>query len=112
MTFRLGQRQIFCARLASHLVSFDLKRDLLAFGKAGKSSPFDGADVNEDVVSAIVGLDKPEPLLAIEPLYSTCRHSLLQRASRVTITRFKIQLDDVFGKEPAGAFKKAQRLIE
>jgi hypothetical protein len=30
----------------------------------------------------------------------------------VTITRFKIQLDDVFGKEPAGAFKKAQRLIE
>jgi hypothetical protein len=32
--------------------------------------------------------------------------------SRVTITRIQIQLDDVFGKEPAGAFKKAQRLIE
>jgi len=30
----------------------------------------------------------------------------------VTVTRFQIQLVDVFGKEPAGAFKKAQRLIE
>jgi hypothetical protein len=31
---------------------------------------------------------------------------------RVTVTRFQIQPVDVFGKEPAGAFKKAQRLIE
>jgi hypothetical protein len=48
----------------------------LTFCQAGKSRSFNGADVNEHIVSAIVGLDKSKTLLAIEPLDSTRRHFL------------------------------------
>jgi hypothetical protein len=73
-----SQRQIFRANFASHLVGLDFEGDLLAFSKAGKTRPFNGADVNEHIVSATTGLDKAKTLLAIEPLDSTCRHFLLQ----------------------------------
>jgi hypothetical protein len=60
----------------------------LTFRQAGKPRLFNRADVNEYIVSAIIGLDEAKTLLAIEPLDSTCRHSLLQSTSRATITRF------------------------
>ena len=75
-----GQRQIFRAALAPHLVGLDFEVDLLAFGEAGKARALDGADVYEHIVAAVVRLDKPEAFLAVEPLHSTCRHFLLQSA--------------------------------
>jgi hypothetical protein len=107
----LSGPQVFCAALTAPGVNFDFVRKLLTFSQAGKSRAFDGADVNEHIVSAIVGLNKAKTLLAIEPLNCACRHFLLQSVSRVRITRFH-STDDVFGKEPAGAFRKGQRLIE
>jgi hypothetical protein len=107
----LSDPQVFCAAFAAPGVNFDFVRNPLTFCQAGKSRAFNGADVNENIVSAIVGLNKPKTLLAIEPLNSTCRHFLLQSISRANITRFH-STGDVFGKEPAGAFRKAQRLIE
>src|SRR3974377_2360101 len=55
---------------------------------------------------------KPKPFWPLNHLTVTVGSFFPKAFSRVTITRFQIQLVDVFGKEPAGAFKKAQRLIE
>jgi hypothetical protein len=104
--------QIFCAAFTAPGVNFNFVRNLLTFRQAGKARPFDGADVNKHVVSAIVGLDKAETFLTIEPLDDTCRHSLLQKSISRDHHAINIQLVDVFGKEPAGAFKKEQRQIE
>jgi hypothetical protein len=82
-----SQRQILRADFTPHFVRLDLEIDLLTFGKAGKTRPFNGADVNEHIVSAVIGLDKAKTLLPIKPFHSTCRHVLLQSTSRVTITR-------------------------
>ena len=80
--------QVFCAAFTAPGVNFDFVRNLLTFRQARKPRPFNRADVNEHIVSAVIGLDKAETLLAIEPLDSTCRHFLLQSTSRATITRF------------------------
>src|SRR5664279_5593057 len=48
-------------------------------------------------------------ILAIEPLNSTCRHLLLQSArapSRMTITRFKNSIDDVFERRARGRIQQ------
>ena len=80
--------EVFCAAFSAPGVNSDFVRNLLTFRQAGKPRPFDGADVNKHIVAAIIGLDKAEALLAVEPLNGTCRHSLLQGISRVIITRF------------------------
>jgi hypothetical protein len=88
--------QVFCAAFTAPGVDF--VRNLLTFCQAGKPRSFNRADVNEHIVSAIMGLDKAKALLAIEPFDSTCRHfSSLKHISRKT-TRDSIQLGDVFGK--------------
>ena len=38
---------------------------------------FDRADVNKDILAAVIGLNEAEALLAIEPLYRTLRHVTL-----------------------------------
>ena len=84
----LSDPQVFCAAFTTPGVNLDFVRNPLTFCQAGKSCSFNGADVNEHIVSATIGLDKTKTLLAIEPLDGTCRHFLLQSISRVTITRF------------------------
>jgi hypothetical protein len=107
----LRQREIFRAGLAAHLVGLELEVDLLAFRETGKTGPLDRADVHEHIAAAVVGLDEAKTLLAVKPLDSTCRHFRLQRTSRddhaiLNSTR------RCLWEGPAGAFKKAQRLIE
>ena len=68
--------QIFRTALTTLGVNFDFVRNLLTFRQAGKPRPFNRADVNEHIVSAIIGLDEAKTLLAIEPFDSTCRHLL------------------------------------
>jgi len=92
-------------------VNFEVKTDKMR----GKTSAFDRADMHEHISSAVVRLDEPEALLAIEPLHSTCRHSSSPkrtRASRAIITRVNSTSTMSLEKEPAGAFNMAQRLIE
>src|SRR6185369_6563056 len=76
----LGQRKIFRADLAPHLVGLELESELLALGQSGKTRALDCADVNEHIIAAVIGLNEPEALLGVEPLHSTCRHFLLQSA--------------------------------
>src|SRR4029079_13690232 len=109
MTCKSGKRQIFRDRLASHLVNLRLEGDFLALGQPRKTGALDRADVNKHVIAAVGGLDEPEARLAVEPLYSTCRHSLLQSAhahsSRGCRTN-QFNVDDVSGK---GARRRIQQ---
>jgi hypothetical protein len=84
----LSDPQVLCAAFTTPGVDFDFVRNPLTFCQAGKSCSFNGADVNEHIVSAIVGLNKAKTLLAVEPFDRTCWHFLLQSISRVTSTRF------------------------
>jgi hypothetical protein len=69
--------------------------------------------VHEHIVSAIAGLNEAKTLLAIEPLDSTCWHfSSPKSTCRATITRPPFNWSNVSWKVPAGAIRKAQRLIE
>jgi hypothetical protein len=99
--------QVFRAAFATLGINFDFVRQLLAFCQAGKPRPFNGADVNKYIISAIIRLDKAKALLAVEPLDGAYRHFLFSKAY---LSRdhhaIQIQLVDVFGKEPAGAFQK------
>jgi hypothetical protein len=103
--------KVFRAAFPALGVNFDFVRNLLTFSQAREPRAFKGADVNKHIGSAIIWLDKAKTFLDVEPLDGTCGHfsspKHLARPSRDCI-----QLVDVFGKEPAGAFKKAQRLIE
>src|SRR5262245_41784364 len=71
---RLGGAQVFCERLAGLAVGDDLIRDLLAFAEAAHSGPLDCADMHEDVLAAVHGLNEAEALLAVEPLYDSRIH--------------------------------------
>src|SRR3984893_17168213 len=112
-----SQRQVFRAGLAPHLVGLDLERNLLAFGEDGKTGPFDLTDVHKHIPAAVFRLNETKALLAVEPLYCAYRHfsspKRICAKTRVTTTRFNSILTMFLEeKEPAGAFNKAQRLIE
>jgi hypothetical protein len=74
-TIRSSDLQILGAALATLGVDFDLIRNFLALCEAGQSSALNCAYMDENIVAAIVGLNKPEPFLSVEPLYRTRRHS-------------------------------------
>jgi hypothetical protein len=60
--------KIFSAGLAAHAVGLGLERHLLTLIEGAKAGAFDGADMNEDVLAAIVRLDEAEALCRVEPL--------------------------------------------
>jgi hypothetical protein len=72
--------------------------------------------VHEHIAAAVIRLDETKAFLAIEPFNCTCRHILFSEAhmrnsrerSRDSNSIPKMSLKE----EPAGAFNKAQRLIE
>jgi hypothetical protein len=81
----------------------------LALSKTRKTSSFDGADVNEYIIAAVVWLYETEALLGIEPLNGTCRHFLLQSAhKRVPRDNHAITFNfvDVFGKGARGRIQQ------
>lgn len=60
--------------LASALVGHDLKLDLLALLERAESSTFNGGDVDENVLVAILRLNEAVALLLVEPLDGTGIH--------------------------------------
>jgi hypothetical protein len=66
--------EVLGSHLASLGVANDIKAELLAFDDVVHAGPLDRGDVDENVRSALIGLDEAEALGAVEPLYSTCRH--------------------------------------
>ncbi len=66
--------QIVGRGFARATISNDLVADLLAFTQSPKAGPFDGADVNEHVVSTIVRLNEAEALGRVKPLHGSHAH--------------------------------------
>src|SRR6185312_5127518 len=51
-----------------------LEAELLTFRQPAHAGAFDGADMDEHVLRAVVRLDETVALLGVEPLNSTCGH--------------------------------------
>src|SRR5438094_2417864 len=71
---RLGDLKRLGGGLAGAAVRHDFEAKLLTLFQAGQASAFNRADMNEDVVAVVVGLDETETLLAVEPFYSAHGH--------------------------------------
>ena len=56
------------------LAAFHLVAELLALVQIANSRPFDGRNVHEHILRAIVGLDEAVTLLGVEPLYGSSSH--------------------------------------
>src|SRR5215471_13744631 len=56
------------------LTALHLVAELLALVQIAHSGPFDGRNVHEHVLRAIVGLDEAVALLGVEPLYGSSSH--------------------------------------
>ena len=68
----LADPQVFGRRLA--LVWYFIVADFGALVEAAEACSFDGRNVDEDVLSAVIRLDKSIALRRVEPLYCTHRH--------------------------------------
>jgi hypothetical protein len=66
--------QIVCRGFAGPAIGYYVERNLLSLIEAVHPSTFNGADVHEDILAAVIRLDKAEAFLAVEPLYCTLRH--------------------------------------
>jgi hypothetical protein len=93
--------QIARRRLACALVSDNLKGDFLTFDEVTQAGALDGADVNEHVLAAVVGLDEAETLLTIVELHGAVGHGdvlslaglafgLVSRAARSSSARLSM----------------------
>ena len=71
---RLGGAQIFSGRFAGPAVGDDVKADFLPLIEGAHAGAFNRADMNEDVIAAVGGLNEAEALLVVKPLHSSCVH--------------------------------------
>ena len=69
-----GGAQIFSGRFAGPAVGDEVKADFLPLIEGAHAGAFNRADMNEDVVAAVGGLNEAEALLAVKPLHSSCIH--------------------------------------
>src|SRR5260370_36390048 len=78
--------QIVRRRFAGAPVGDDLVGDLLTFMKVMQAGPFDGADMDEHIGPAAVGVNEPEALRCIEPFHRARRHgaSLSNRTTNLS----------------------------
>jgi hypothetical protein len=74
---RSGGAQIVCGGLTRPSISHDLERDSLSLVEAVHPGAFDGADMHENILTAVIRLDETEAFLAVEPLYGSLRHVTL-----------------------------------
>jgi hypothetical protein len=75
--------QIFSAALASLGINLDFIRKLLPFSQTGQPGALNSTYMDEDIVAAIVRLNKAETFLAVEPLHGACCHPALPFQSAV-----------------------------
>ena len=71
----LSSLEIAGRHLAGLHVPLHVVADLLAFDDFAHSSAFDGRDMDENVLSAIVRLNKAEAFCGVEPFYCAGAHS-------------------------------------
>ena len=66
--------QIASRGLAGTTVGFDIEADLLAFDEAAHASALNRAYVNENILAAVIRLNKSIAFLVIEEFHSTYLH--------------------------------------
>jgi hypothetical protein len=79
ITDLLDGSQIFSAELASPAIRENIVADLLAFCEAAHTGALHCGSVNENVLSAIIGLNEAKAFGSVEPLYSSRRHGILSQ---------------------------------
>src|SRR5208283_2348134 len=76
--------QLIGGRLAAAPIYGQLVAELLSFGEPRQTRALDSADMNEDVVPAVLWLNEAEPLLSIEPFHFAGRHDFSLSRSGIT----------------------------
>jgi hypothetical protein len=84
--------QIFSGRLAAPAVRDDVVRHLLALVEGVHAGAFDRADMNEDVLAAVLRLNEAKTLLAVKPLHSTRIHAIFLS---LTVYAWELARNDV-----------------
>jgi hypothetical protein len=69
--------EIFSGRLAGLAVHNDFEGNALTFPQLAEAGAFDGADMDEHVLTTTLGLDESISLLRVEPLHGTVVHGSL-----------------------------------
>jgi hypothetical protein len=72
---------------AGTAIPLDFEVDLLAFDEAVQASTLDGGNVDEDVLTAIIGLDEAEALGGVEPLDRSSCHLCIPSVWYVALWR-------------------------
>src|SRR5829696_1137639 len=80
-----GHLQIRGRLFAALPIRLDVVRDLHAFREAVHTGSFNSADVDEHVLTTLIGLDKAVALRLVEPLHSPSSH--VEVASQVAQNR-------------------------
>jgi hypothetical protein len=71
---RLDGAKIFRRRFAGSTISDKIERHFLTLVETVQTRTLDRADVNEDVLRAIIRLDESEAFLGVKPLYGALCH--------------------------------------
>src|SRR6266508_6190459 len=71
---RLDGAQIFSGRFAGSTVCDNLEGNLLSLIEGAHAGTFDRADMNEDILAAVLRLNEAKAFLAVKPLYSSRIH--------------------------------------
>ena len=66
-----GGAQVLCRGLAGLAIGNNLERDFLSLVEAVHPGAFDRADVDKNVLAAIIRLDEAEALLAVKPFHGS-----------------------------------------
>jgi hypothetical protein len=61
-------------QLAAALIRHQVELDLLSFDQMIEASLFDGADMDECILAAIIRLDEAEALRRVKPFHGSHRH--------------------------------------
>ncbi len=96
--------------LAGAAVLLDLVAHLLAFLQIAQAGALDGADMNENVRSAIIGLNEAKALLTVEPFHSSVSHVTLQAKLEEGPTRGAGSID-VWKRSSAASFPKQVHVV-
>src|SRR4051812_16022206 len=83
----LADAKVLGAGLAAHRIGLRFERELLALIERAQTSAFNGADVNENVGSAVVGLNEAKTLGRVEPLNCSGSHVTVLQDAQMRLAR-------------------------
>jgi hypothetical protein len=109
---RSGGLQIVRRRFSGPSVGDNLIKDLLSLVEAVHPSALDGADVHENILAAVIGLDEAKAFLAVEPLYGSLRHETFLSGTcldRAAPRAQPVHSDRDFGKKVVSPTRSARR---